>query len=124
MRLLEYESKTLLEEAGVGIPCGQLVQSAANAAGAARQLGCPVVLKPQIPAGGRGKAGGLAFISTPEEALPAAERLLSQPLRCYEVKSLLVEEQVEIAQEFFLSVTYDNGCNRIGKGAEMIVFEF
>ena len=112
MRLLEYESKTLLKEAGVGIPRGQVVQSAAEAADVARQLGCPVVLKPQIPAGGRGKAGGLAFVSTPEESMPAAEHLLSQPLRGYEVRSLLVEEQVDIERELFLSITYDSHAKR------------
>ena len=112
MRLLEHESKTLLREAGLEIPRGQVANSAAEAACLAREIGCPVVLKPQIPAGGRGKAGGLAFVSNPQEAVSAAETLLSETLRGYDVDSLLVEERVEVQQELFVSITYDTLAKR------------
>ena len=106
MRLLEYESKSLLREAGLNTPRGELARSAAEAADIVRDLGCPAVLKSQIPLGGRGKAGGLAFVSSPEEASSAAEDLLSKQLRGHEVTSLWVEEQIVIIEELFLSVTY------------------
>ena len=112
MRLVEHESKELLREAGVETPRGRLVSSPAAAAEVAAVLGGPVVIKPQIPAGGRGKAGGLAFISNSAEAAPAAERLLAAPLRGYPVRELLVEEQVEAQRELYLGVTYDTGARR------------
>jgi succinyl-CoA synthetase beta subunit/citryl-CoA synthetase large subunit len=112
MRLLEHESKSLLGEYGLETPRGRLAGSPVEAADAVRRLGCPSVLKSQIPAGGRGKAGGLAFVSTPEEAVPAAQALLSQPLRGYDVNHLLVEERVQIERELFLSITYDTHAKR------------
>jgi succinyl-CoA synthetase beta subunit len=107
VRLLEYESKSLLRDAGLDTPRGELARSAAEAADFVRDLGCPAVLKSQIPLGGRGKAGGLAFVSSPEEASSAAEDLLSKLLRGHEVTSLWVEEQIDIIEELFLSVAHD-----------------
>ena len=107
MRLLEHESKALLRDAGINVPQGQLATSPEEAASAARNLGGQVALKPQIPAGGRGKAGGLAFVATPAEATSEAERLLSESLRGYPVDSLLVEERLEAQQELYLGIIYD-----------------
>lgn len=112
MRLLEHESKLLLREAGLETPQGRLVSSAAEASQAAQALGERVVLKPQIPLGGRGKAGGLAFVDTPDQAAAAAERLLAEPLRGHPVRLLLVEQQVQAQQELYLAVTYDTTARR------------
>lgn len=107
MRLLEHEAKSLLHEAGIEIPGGRLAVSAAEASQAARELEGPVILKPQIPAGGRAKAGGLALVPDAEQAGSAAERLLAKPLRGYAVDRLLVERWQEVRRELYLGVTYD-----------------
>lgn len=107
MRLLEYESKALLREMGMEIPLGRLAHSPEEAAAAAKELGTAVVLKPQVPIGGRSKAGGLAFVDRETEVIPAAARLFATPLRGYEVKLLLVEQQIQARQEFYLGIAYD-----------------
>jgi succinyl-CoA synthetase beta subunit len=107
MRLLEHESKVLLREMGIDTPPARLAASAEEALVVARELGGPVVLKPQVPIGGRGKAGGLAFVSGDADVLAAAQRLLSTSLRGYDVNLLLVEGQEHPRQEFYLAVTYD-----------------
>jgi succinyl-CoA synthetase beta subunit len=112
MRLLEHESKLLLQEAGLEVPRGRLVSSPEEAVNAALELG-HVILKPQIQAGGRGKAGGLAWVTDPAEAAPAAERLLSSPLRGYAVDHLLVEERLTCLQEFYLGLIYDVNAKRL-----------
>jgi succinyl-CoA synthetase beta subunit len=117
VRLLEYESKALLQEAGLETPRGQLASSPEEAVDAARRIDGPLVLKPQIPAGGRAKAGGLAFVSQWAQVAPAAERLLSQPLAGHAVDHLLVEEHVEEQEELYLGVTYEAGA----KGAVLLV---
>jgi succinyl-CoA synthetase beta subunit/citryl-CoA synthetase large subunit len=107
MRLLEYESKCLLREVGIETPPGRLATSPQDAETAVQDLEGAAVIKSQVPIGGRGKAGGVVFVSEPAEALAAAERLLSVPLRGYEVERLLVEKQEQPQQEFYLAITYD-----------------
>jgi len=107
MRLLEHESKAVLRDAGISVPQGQLARSPEEAARAAHILEGRVVLKPQIPAGGRAKAGGLAFVDTPAQASLEAERLMSIPLRGHPVDSLLVEEWLDAQHELYLGITYD-----------------
>jgi succinyl-CoA synthetase beta subunit len=112
MRLLEYESKLLLREAGLETPAGRLAASAAEAVAIAAELDGPVVLKPQVPFGGRGKAGALAFVDKVDEVAAAAERLLSTPLQGTPVQHLLVEQRVPARQELYLGVTYDTTAKR------------
>ncbi|MCL7455543.1 MAG: acetate--CoA ligase family protein, partial [Anaerolineae bacterium] len=112
MRLLEYESKLLLREAGLETPAGRLATSPAEAEDIAKELGGPAVLKPQVPFGGRGKAGALAFAEDPGEVAGVAERLLSTPLRGHQVQQLLVEQRVRSRQELFLGITYDTSVKR------------
>lgn len=101
MRLLEYESKQILVGYGIATPQGEVVAS-----GQAISLAPPVVLKSQVPMGGRGKAGGiLAAGSTPEMAERFAQ-LLATPVHGYTPTRILVEEQLELRQEFYLAITY------------------
>jgi len=102
MRLLEYESKEILRKHGISVPKAELVTSSD-----AVQLDGPVVLKVQIPLGGRGRAGGILEASSREEAKAKAETLLSKEVRGYRSKWLLVEEKIDMDQELFVAVTYD-----------------
>jgi hypothetical protein len=86
---------------------GRLVGSPEAAAAAVRDLGKAEVLKCQVPAGGRGKAGGIAFVAGEAQATAGARRLLGTTLRGYRVAELLVEQRKEAEQEYYLGVTYD-----------------
>ncbi len=103
MRLLEYESKEILKRHGISVPPAQLISSSQEL-----RIEKPVVLKVQIPLGGRGKAGGIALVSSQQEAEARAAELLSTRIRSYLPKKLLVEEKVDVAQELFMAITYDS----------------
>jgi succinyl-CoA synthetase beta subunit len=104
MQLLEHEGKQLLAAAGgLPIPRGALVSDAAQANVAAAALGSPVVVKAQVPAGGRGKAGGIHMVHQADVA-ECTTRLLSRQVCGFPVPALLVEEMVKADQEVFLAV--------------------
>ena len=107
MRLFEYESKRILQSCGVPLPKGSLVATPEDARKAAQEIGGPVVLKVQILATGRGKAGGVRFADTPEEAEQVARQMLGMQIKGYTVERLLVEERLPIAQELYVAATYE-----------------
>ncbi len=102
MRLLEYESKEILRKYGIPLPRGEVISDMEEI-----QMEGPVVLKAQIPLGGRGKAGGIIEVPSRDQAKAKIEHLLSTEVRGYLPKKILAEEKVEVAQEFFMAVTYD-----------------
>ena len=102
MRLLEHEAKDILKKYKIPLPQGQVVTP-----GQKVDFPTPCVLKAQVPMGGRGKAGGVLMVEAGQEIGPVAEELFASTIRDYTPLRLLVEERVEIAQEFFLAVTYD-----------------
>jgi len=102
MRLLEHESKRILEKYRIALPAGRLVGS-----GEPLEIDGPVMLKAQIPIGGRGKAGGILEASNAEEARQKIALLLQSNLRGYIPKSVYMEEKKAVKQEFFMAVTYD-----------------
>ena len=108
MNVLEVDAKALLAEQGLKVPAGRLVASAAEAEAAAAELGGRVVVKAQVPASGRMKAGGITFAATAAEAGQAAAALLANPLKGFTVHSVLVEQQLTVAAEVYVGVTYDN----------------
>lgn len=107
MKLYEYEGKGLFREKGLPVPRGMMVTSAEAAAEAATQLGGEVVIKSQILQGGRGKAGGIKFATSPEEAREKAAAILGTTLKAETVSKLLIEERLAIARELYLSITID-----------------
>lgn len=109
MQLLEHHGKRLLAEAGLATPAGRVAESARDAADAAGHVGGTVVVKSQVTAGKRGKAGGIRFASSAEEARQAAADLLGSTVSGYEVRSVLVEQRVEIARELYAAVLNDAG---------------
>ncbi|PXY29149.1 succinate--CoA ligase subunit beta [Prauserella endophytica] len=107
MKLLEHQGKQLLAQAGVPVPRGRVVTTPEAAQQAAAVLGCRVALKAQVPAGKRGKAGGIGFADTPEDAAGSAARLLGSELAGSHVDAVLVEEAADIAKELYASVLND-----------------
>jgi succinyl-CoA synthetase beta subunit len=106
VKLLEYQAKQQFAAAGIPIPQGRLARTAAEAAAAARELG-RVAVKAQVPIGGRGKAGGIAVVETPEEAEREAARILAMDIRGYPVRSVWLETALQIGSEFYLGLTLD-----------------
>ncbi len=100
-KFLEYQGKEYFKKAGIPVPAGEAVDTVEAAVAAAEKIGKPVVVKAQVLAGGRGKAGGVKLVSTPEEAGQAAAEILGMEIKGLTVKQVLVEEQLAIKQEFY-----------------------
>ena len=107
MNFEEHAAKPLLRAAGIVVPRGRLARSAAEARSAVVELAGPVVVKAQVPAGKRGKAGGIRAADTVEEAAAAAEAILDLEIAGHRVESVLVEERAAIAAEYYAAVLND-----------------
>jgi succinyl-CoA synthetase beta subunit len=107
LRLYEYEAKRLFSKFGIPISNGEVVETAEQARGFAEKLGKPVVLKAQILSGGRGKAGGVKFAASPQEAAKKTKELLSTKIKGFPVRKILVDEKLNIEREFYLGITLD-----------------
>lgn len=107
MRLYEYEAKKLFTKFGIPITSGEVIETPQQARAFAEKLNKPLVLKAQILSGGRGKAGGVKFANTPEEAEKRAEELFATKIKGFPVKKILADEKLDIEQEFYLGVTID-----------------
>lgn len=117
MKIHEFQAKAILKNYGVAVPQGEVAESAEAAAEIARRMGRPVVVKAQIHAGGRGKAGGVKIARTPEEARQAAAAILGKKLVTIQtgpegqlVRRLLVEETLPIARELYLGIVVDRAA--------------
>lgn len=109
MNLLEYQGKSLLAAQGLRVPRGKLAVTAEEAATVAAELACPVMVKAQVTAGKRGKAGAVVTAHSPDEARAAAARVLSMQVQGERVGSVLVEEKLDIGRELYAGVTLDTG---------------
>ncbi len=117
MRFYEYEAKALLRKQGVRLPDGGTVETAAEAAKIARDIGGAVVLKSQVLSGGRMKAGGVKFADTPAEAETACAEILKLSIKDQMPVNVLVEAKAAVAKEYYLGVTFD----AVGKLPVMII---
>ncbi len=114
MKLHEYQAKELLARYGVPTPEGRVARTADEAAEAAEALGGKVVVKAQVHAGGRGRAGGIKLAGSADEARAAAEELLGTRLVTFQapqgqpIDAVLVEEQIDVARELYLGAVIDN----------------
>ncbi len=112
MKLFEFESKNILKQYGILTPRGGIASNADEAEVIAREIGKPVVLKSQILVGSRGKAGGIIFASDAIQAQKAASRLVGSTIEGNIVNSLLVEEKLNIVEQFYTSVAIDRQARR------------
>jgi succinyl-CoA synthetase beta subunit len=121
MNLHEYQAKAVFSQYGLPVPKGVVATTAAQAEEGARTLSTPkVVVKAQVHAGGRGKAGGVKLVSSPAEAAEVAGKLLGTNLVTYQtdkngqpVNSILVEETCNIARELYLGAVVDRSSRRV-----------
>ena len=112
MNIHEYQAKEILRQAGVPIPPGEVATTAAEVERIARQFGGTVVVKAQVHAGGRGKAGGVKLASTPEEAREVAEKILALTIKDLPVEKVLVTPAAEIATEAYVGIIVDRSSKR------------
>jgi succinyl-CoA synthetase beta subunit len=103
-RLQEHEGKALFKIAKMPIPQGDVARTPEEAGTIAEKIGKPVVIKVQIWTGGRGKAGGVKFADTPEEAKKIAASLLGATIKGYLVEKVLVEEKLAIDKEYYAGI--------------------
>ena len=121
MNLHEYQGKQLFAKFGLPVSKNVVISSADEALNACRDIGGNKwVVKAQVHAGGRGKAGGVKLVSTPEEAEEFANHWLGKRLVTYQtdsdgqlVNSILVEECTDIGKELYLSAVIDRGTQRV-----------
>jgi succinyl-CoA synthetase beta subunit len=107
--LYEYQGKELFRRFGIPVSEGRLALSAEEARTAAQELGGQVVVKAQVLTGGRGKAGGIKLADGPEEAESHANAILGMDINGHVVRKLWIEAASEIANEYYLSLTFDRG---------------
>ncbi len=127
MKIHEYQARELLSNAGIPVPAGEMIESVESAAGAYKRVvteaglgeGGLAVVKAQVYAGGRGKAGFVKLVHSESEATDAARFMLSNRMvspqtgaEGMEVKKLLVAAGVEIAKEYYLAITTDRATRR------------
>ena len=107
MDLMEYKAHELFNECDIPSAKGVVCDSAVQVEGLAAGLNFPVCIKAQVQIGGRGKAGGIKFADSVEEAQKASRDILGMDIKGHAVKKVMIVEKVEIEKEFYLSIMLD-----------------
>jgi succinyl-CoA synthetase beta subunit len=111
--LYEYQARDMFEAHGVPVLRGITATTPEEAGRAAAELGTPVVVvKAQVKTGGRGKAGGVKIARSPEEAAARAEEILGLDIKGHTVKTVMVAEGADIAEEYYFSLLLDRANRR------------
>jgi len=108
----EYQAKQIFRDAGIPVPPGEIASTAAQAEAIARKYGGTVVVKAQVHAGGRGKAGGVKLAKSPEEARDVAEKILRLTIKDLPVQKVLVTPAADIDTEAYVGVIVDRASKR------------
>ena len=123
MNLHEYQAKQIFKEYGIPVLPWRIVESADDARDAAEELGCPVIVKAQVHAGGRGKAGGVKFAASADDAVDAASAMLGTRMVTHQtgpsgvpVNKVMITPAADIAHEYYLSIVMDGD-----EGAPVII---
>lgn len=112
MKFFEHHAKEIFKREGIPVPESYVAVNGKEAKKAAAKINKPVALKSQVLVGGRGKAGGIKFADTPADAKKVAKELLGTVIKEEKVKSVLVEEKVNIQSEFYISVVMDRSAKK------------
>src|ERR1039458_9570019 len=112
MNLHEYQAKEILRRFGVPIPPGEVAATPEQAEAIATKLGTAVMVKAQVHAGGRGKAGGVKFCKTPEEAREKAAAILGMRIKGLSVEKVLVTVAAEIGSEAYVGIIVDRASKK------------
>ena len=107
MNIHEYQAKEILRGFGVPIPLGKVATTPAEAEAIAKEYGVPVMVKAQVHAGGRGKAGGVKFCKTPADAKEKATAILGMQIKGLTVEKVLVTVAADIGSEAYVGIIVD-----------------
>ena len=120
MKIHEYQSKDIFARYGIAVPKGRVATTPEVAAGVAEELGGRAVVKAQVHAGGRGKAGGIKVVDSTSEAAKAAEALIGSTLVTFQtgpegvpISSVLVEEVVDVETEMYVGMAIDGAAEGV-----------
>jgi succinyl-CoA synthetase beta subunit len=108
----EYQAKEIFRKYGIPIPPGEVASTPEEAEAIARKFGTTVVVKAQVHAGGRGKAGGVKLAKTPAEAKSIAAQILKLTIKGLPVQKVLVTPAADIASEAYVGIIVDRGSKR------------
>ena len=112
MNIHEYQAKEILRREGVPIPPGEIATTPAQVEQIARRLGGMVVVKAQVHAGGRGKAGGVKLAKTPAEAAEVGKKILGMQIKGLTVEKVLVTAAADIETEAYVGIIIDRASKR------------
>ena len=112
MNIHEYQAKEIFRKYGIPIPPGEVARTPEEAEAIARRFATTVVVKAQVHAGGRGKAGGVKLAKTPEEARSVAAQILKLSIKGLPVQKVLVTPAAEIASEAYVGIIVDRASKR------------
>ena len=114
MNLHEYQAKQLFKDYGIPVLPWRIAESAEEAEIAANELGCPVIVKAQVHAGGRGKAGGVKFAATAEDAVQYASDMLGTRMITHQtgpggvpIDKVMITPAADIAHEYYVSIVME-----------------
>ncbi len=113
MKIHEYQAKEVLARYGIPVQEGYIATTPDEAEQTAQRIGKMVVVKAQVHAGGRGKAGGVKLAKTPQEARDKAAAILGMQIKGITVKKVLVTVAADIAHEYYLGVVLDRAAKRV-----------
>jgi succinyl-CoA synthetase beta subunit len=112
MKIHEYQAKEIFKKFGIPVPDGKVATTQEEAEKIAGELGGKVVIKAQVHVGGRGKAGGVKLVNTPEEAKNAASKILGMDIKGLTVKKVLITKAVDIKDEAYIGYIVDRNSKK------------
>jgi succinyl-CoA synthetase beta subunit len=112
MRFYEFESRRIVERAGIPVTEYGFCKTAEETRGAAARIGGPTVIKSQVLTGGRMKAGGVKFADTPDEAQSHAEEILELEINGHMPVGVLIDPKAEVEQEYYAAVLWEGRAKR------------
>ena len=112
MDLFEFQGKQYFARFGIPVSDGRAVKTVDDAVAAAEEVGYPVVVKAQVQAGGRGKAGGIKLANDADEVRTHAQNILGMDIRGHIVRVVWIEHASDIAEEYYASFTLDRSAKK------------
>lgn len=107
MQLLEYESKKIIQDYGIKIPRGFLINSIEDCLKISKKIEYPIFLKAQLPLKERAKIGGIALANNEKEFIELTKKMINKKVNNITVRNILIEEKIDIEKEFFIAITID-----------------
>ncbi len=107
MKIHEYQAKDIFKKFHIPVPDGKVASTPEEVEKIARELGGPLVVKAQVHVGGRGKAGGIKLVKTPEEAKEVASKILGMDIKGLTVKKVLITKAIDIKDEAYIGFIVD-----------------